>query len=117
MSDVTPNDALRAFVDAIDLWAEHVLTHADFRADAADSVADKQPVPALSTMHSGYRAFLDGSICDATWRDATRAFRMLMCTPHFRRRWEFHQTEFPEDFRTFVKSECIPGSCLGGSVE
>jgi hypothetical protein len=104
MSGVTPDDALRAFVEAIDVWAEHVLTHADFRGDG-DS-AETQPFPALDRMYSGYRAFRDGSISDATWRDATRTFRLLMCTPRFRRRWEARQAEFSEDFRDFLKTEC-----------
>lgn len=106
MSEVTPEDALRALVDVIEAWAEHVLTHADFRADAVESISETQPFPALDTMYSGYRAFLDGAISDATWRDATRAFGLLMRTPRFRRQWESRQVAFSEDFRDFLKTKC-----------
>lgn len=106
MPDMASDGSLRAFLDGIDLWMEHVLGHRDFQHDTGQSPEAPRYIPALDILYDGYCAFRRGTINGATWDEAARATRALMSTIHFRRHWEARQAEFPEDFRAFIKDAC-----------
>lgn len=105
MAEVTAEQAARALLRNIDLWAEFALGPADFTSSAPNRllVSAAQRNPLLDEFCGIYRSFLTGAISDATWYDTKRGFKMVLSTAWFQNHWKSWQADYPEGFCKVIR--------------